>query len=597
MIKVLPPEVVAKIAAGEVVERPASVVKELVENSLDAGAAEIAIEARGGGVAMVRVTDNGCGVPAAEATLAFRRHATNKISGLRDLDNIRSLGFRGEGLASIAAVAEVDMLTQTSGQDAGIFVAMKEGNIVERGSRARAVGTTVTVRNLFSTVPARLKFLKSAATENSHIANVVNQYALGYPRVKFNLFLDGRLCLKSPGSGSARDAVASVYGAELAGEMLEVAPDGLNRGSAVSVQIAPDRSGAVSAPGEGAASPEARETKITGLVSPLAVTRGNSSYISLFVNHRWVKSRSLAFAVEEAYKGLLMTGKHPIAVLYVELPFSEVDVNVHPTKMEVRFRNEHALFASVQKVVRQTIARQSPVPQIETAAPHSGEPPRQVSWDDLSADAPPLPMAPSPPPDTRAGIPMPAVPILRVLGQLSSTYIIAEGPEGLYLIDQHAAHERVLYEEIMTQKECRQVTTQGMLEPLALEVTARQDQVLKEKSDVLSGFGFNLEPFGEGGYLVRGIPAVIKDGDIAGTVRGLIDALAEGSQGAVWDEIISISLACHGAVKAGQTLSNDESRELVRRLEKSKLPRTCPHGRPTMLHLSSGKLEREFGRR
>lgn len=573
MIKVLSPDVVAKIAAGEVVERPASVVKELVENSLDAGATEISVEARGGGVAMLRVVDNGCGIPAAETTLAFRRHATNKISGLRDLDNIRSLGFRGEALASIAAVAQVETLTQTADEEAGIYLVMKDGNILERASRARAVGTTITVRNLFSSIPARLKFLKSPSTENSHIANVINQYALGYPGVKFNLFLETRLTLKTPGNGNLRDAIAAVYGAELGGVMLEMEP---------------------------AAGLDAAGTKVGGYVSPTSLTRGNSSYISFFVNRRWVKSRSLAVAVEEAYRGLLMVGKHPIAILHIELPFPEVDVNVHPTKMEVRFRNEHALFTTVQKAVHQTLMRRAPVPQIQAPIPGAAQPATQVSWDDLAAEAPqpPLPARqPQPPVAARTGMPLPAIPILRVLGQLSSTYIIAEGPEGLYLIDQHAAHERVLFDEIMAQKECQQVTVQGMLEPLTLELTAKQDQLFKEKAGELTSFGFSLEPFGDRSYLVRGIPAVIKDKNIGESVSGVIDALGDGDAAGNRDEAISASLACHGAVKAGQTLSDEEMRELVRSLEKSRSPRTCPHGRPTMLHLSAGKLEKEFGRR
>ncbi|MBI4331812.1 MAG: DNA mismatch repair endonuclease MutL [Chloroflexi bacterium] len=573
-IKVLSPDVVAKIAAGEAVERPASVVKELIENSLDAGATEISVEARGGGVAMIRISDNGAGIPAAEATLAFRRHATNKISGLKDLENIRSLGFRGEALASIAAVAQVEMLTQTGQEEAGVYLLMKDNVLAERTSRVRTPGTTVTVRNLFSSVPARLKFLKSAATESGHIANVVNHYALAFPEVKFSLFVEGRLALQTPGNGNLRDCLAAVYGLEVAQAMLE-AP--IHRGDEKNTDVT-----------------------VIGLISPPAVTRANQGYLSFFVNRRWVRSRTLTFAVEDAYKGLLMTGKHPLAVLNIVLPFPEVDVNVHPTKMEVRFRSEQAVFAAVQKVVKQTLIRQSPVPEIEVRMHDlAGQAEtRQILWEDLSRDAPARPPAPPlTPVGQKPAAPLPAVPILRVLGQLSSAYIIAEGPEGLYLIDQHAAHERVLYEDLKLQRECQDVTVQGMLEPLSLELTGKQALVLKEKSPVLAGFGFNLEPFGETSYLVRGVPAVLKDRNIAGALMGVIDALAEGQAEAVWEEIIAVSLACHAAVKAGQTLGGEEMRELVRLLEKSKSPRTCPHGRPTMLHLSSGKLEKEFGRR
>lgn len=574
-IRVLSPDVVAKIAAGEVVERPASVVKELVENCLDAGATDISVEVRAGGVAMIRVADNGSGIPAGEATLAFRRHATNKISGLRDLDNIRSFGFRGEALASVAAVAQVELLTQAAGEDTGIYLVMKDGIIAERVSRARATGTTITVRNLFSSVPARLKFLKSAPTENSHIANVINQYALAFPEVKFGLFLESKLSLKTPGSGSLRDAVAVVHGTELAQAMLEAGT-----------------------PGDA----DAAAVKVSGLISPPSISRGNQTYISFFINRRWVRSRALNYAVEEAYKGLLMTGKHPVAVLNITVPFPEVDVNVHPTKMEVRFRDEHAIFAVVQKAVRQTLMRQAPVPQIAVkgAAPAPESPSGQISWESLSANAPPGNDGVAKSMPLKDGKPAAAVrnlPILRVLGQLSNAYVIAEGPEGLYLIDQHAAHERVLYEQLKAQKECQEVSAQGMLEPVTVELSVKQDEVFKEKGQALAGFGFTLEPFGERSYLVRGVPAVIKDKNIAETVTGVIDALAEGKAEAAWDEVIAVSLACHGAVKAGQTLNDEEMRGLVRLLETATSPRTCPHGRPTMLHLSSGKLEREFGRR
>ncbi len=574
-IKVLSPEVVAKIAAGEVVERPASVVKELVENSLDATATEISVEAKGGGVAMIRVADNGVGIPTAEATLAFRRHATNKISTLQDLEGIKSLGFRGEALASITAVAQVEMLTQTQQEEAGVYLVMKGNTLAERASRVRTPGTTVTVRNLFSSVPARLKFLKSAATENSHIANIVTQYALAFPEVKFTLQLEGRTVLRTPGSGKLRDSIAAAHGSELGSALLEIEP--------------PDGSAG-------------KDPTVSGYVSPPAITRSNYSYMSFFINRRWVHSRTLTYAVEEAYKGLLMTGKHPIAVLNISIAPAEVDVNVHPTKMEVRFRNEHAVFAAVQKAVRQTLLRRSPVPEVETRGAIAPAQATQVTWESLSTE-PSSKVGVSfhgrtvpPQPDKPRG-PSSNIPILRVLGQLSNTYIIAEGPEGLYLIDQHAAHERILYEQLMTQRECQEVIAQGMLQPLTLELNSRQEQVMKEKGQVLSSFGFSLEPFGERNYLVRAVPAVIKDRNIVETSMTVIDALAEGKTAADWEQAIAVSLACHGAVKAGQALEMEELRELVRLLEKSRAPRTCPHGRPTMLHLSSGKLEREFGRR
>ncbi|MDP2718356.1 MAG: DNA mismatch repair endonuclease MutL [Dehalococcoidia bacterium] len=568
-IKVLSPEVVAKIAAGEVVERPASVVKELVENALDAGAGEISVEIQNGGVALIRVSDNGMGIPPAEASLSFQRHATSKIAGMQDLENISSLGFRGEALASIASVAQVEMLTRIQGEDAGLYLVVKNGIMIERSPRVRTSGTTITVRNLFSTIPARLKFLKSPATENSHVSNTIQHYALAYPEVKFSLFIEGRRSLQTPGSGKLRECIIAVYGHEFGEAMLET--------------VAED-------------SPGDNGIGVSGFVSPPALSRSNYNYISFFINRRWARSRALTFAVEEAYRGMLMTGKHPAAVLNISLPFPEVDVNVHPTKMEVRFRNEPAVFSMVQKKVRKTLLQQSPVP--ETAAGRTSMPPEepvQALWESLNRDS--IPTERKAAGTSGQNIVRSELPILRVLGQLSNTYVIAEGPQGLYLIDQHAAHERVIYDDLINQRKAREVISQGMLQPLTLELNAGQDEIMKEKGQELPGFGFTLEPFGERTYLVRTVPSVLKDGNISETLMGVIDDLAKGEAKAGWEELIAASIACHGAVKAGQVLSGEELTELVRRLEKSDSPRTCPHGRPTMLHLSADKLEREFGRR
>ncbi|MDZ4245948.1 MAG: DNA mismatch repair endonuclease MutL [Dehalococcoidia bacterium] len=568
-IKVLSPEVVAKIAAGEVVERPASVVKELVENALDAGAGEISVEIQNGGVALIRVSDNGMGIPPAEASLSFQRHATSKIAGMQDLENISSLGFRGEALASIASVAQVEMLTRIQSEDAGLYLVVKNGIMIERSPRVRTPGTTITVRNLFSTIPARLKFLKSPATENSHVSNTIQHYALAYPEVKFSLFIEGRRSLQTPGSGKLRECIIAVYGHEFGEAMLET--------------VAED-------------SPGDNGIGVSGFVSPPALSRSNYNYISFFINRRWARSRALTFAVEEAYRGMLMTGKHPAAVLNISLPFPEVDVNVHPTKMEVRFRNEPAVFSMVQKKVRKTLLQQSPVP--ETAAGRTSIPteePVQALWESLNRDS--IPTERKAAGTSGQNIVRSELPILRVLGQLSNTYVIAEGPQGLYLIDQHAAHERVIYDDLINQRKAREVISQGMLQPLTLELNAGQDEIMKEKGQELPGFGFTLEPFGERTYLVRTVPSVLKDGNISETLMGVIDDLAKGEAKAGWEELIAASIACHGAVKAGQVLSGEELTKLVRRLEKSDSPRTCPHGRPTMLHLSADKLEREFGRR
>ena len=568
-IRVLMPEVASKIAAGEVVERPASVVKELVENSLDANATQITVEVRGGGVNLIRVVDNGVGIPSRQVELAFRRYATSKINTLADLGNIASLGFRGEALPSIAAVAEVDILTRTADEEAGTYLELRGGLSRGKGQRGRPPGTTITVRNLLRNFPARLKFLKSSATENSHIATVVSQYSLAFPEVRFTLLLEGRATLRTPGSCILRDVLLELYGLEVAQAMLEVG--------------ARDE--------EPPAEAMAPLPQVSGVVSPPSVTRSGRGYLSFFVNRRWVNSRMLARAVEEAYHALLMAGKHPIAVVNISLPPQDVDVNVHPTKTEVRFRQEGVVFSTLQRAVRGALVAKAPVPRIEAQPQPSPPVLGPTLWTPGSIEARP------PAPPLVAPRPQSSLPILRVLGQLSGSYILAEGPEGLYLIDQHAAHERVLCDKIRAQRQRQEVEVQGLLELVTIEVTARQEELLKGHGEALSGYGFALEPFGVRTYLVRTVPAVLRGRNVAQAIREILDSLAEGDAASDWEERLVISLACHGAVRAGDTLSPEEMRELVRQLEQTAHPHTCPHGRPTMILLTAGQLERGFGRR
>jgi len=559
-IRVLNPQVVARIAAGEVVERPASVVKELVENSLDAGSSQISVEVKGGGVSLIRVTDNGAGIPSGEVELAFDRYATSKIGNLDDLESISSLGFRGEALPSIVAVAQVDMVTCATDERAGTYLSLRDGVIAGQRSQGRSQGTTVMVRSLFRKIPARLKFLKSVATENGHIANVVSQYALAFPEVKFSLFLDGRVALRTPGSGRLIDSIIEVYGVEVAENMIEL-------------------KGEATAP----------SPRVAGMVGSPKVSRSGWGYLSFFVNRRWVNSRPLARAVEEAYHGLLMPGKHPIAVINISLPAQEVDVNIHPTKSEVKFRNERAVFSAVYRAVRQALTEQVPVPQVEAAVTKPIFP--SATRGSLSTSTTDIAPSPAPSPTPAASLP-----VLRVLGQLDNSYIIAEGPDGLYLIDQHAAHERVLFERIEHQRSRREIEIQGLLEPMTLEVTPRQEALLLSHYQDLAEFGFAIEPFGDRTFLVRAVPALIYNKDWSGMLRELLDSLSEEGDRGDWAEGVARSMACHSAVRAGQALTDAEMRELVQQLEQSATPHTCPHGRPTMIHLSSGQLKREFGK-
>ena len=567
-IKVLSPQVAAKIAAGEVVERPASVVKELLENALDAGAGQIAIETKGGGLESIRITDDGCGIAAEDVETAFGRYATSKITRVEDLDGIATLGFRGEALASIAAVAQVDLTTGIKESTVGDSLTLKDGLVVRHIQQARPHGTTITVRDLFRNVPARLKFLKSTATENSHIANVVSQYALAYPEIRFFLNIDGRTALQTTGSGKLIDVILEIYGLETAHRMLEISGGevGWQDGQAVPITV-------------------------TGMVGAPSVNKAGRDSLSFFVNRRVIGSRLLTRAVEEAYQGLLMQGRHPIAIININLPPSEVDVNIHPTKAEVKFQNERAVFTAVQRAVRSVLVTSAPVAKIEESQ-------KQYTGQSSGMTQPlwsgPVRENSAAQPSTNAQSPKLTLPLLRVLGQAAANYIVAEGPDGVYVIDQHAAHERIMYEKLLAEKATRGIQVQGMLEPYSFEVTPPQDEMLKAEAAQLQDFGFTIEAFGERTYLVRAVPSVLKDGDWLPALREILDS-PRGKTTDVEDDIIK-SLACHSAVRAGKMLTDDEMRELIRQLEQVNLPNTCPHGRPTMLHLSIGQLEKEFGR-
>ena len=541
-IKVLSPEVTSKIAAGEVIERPSSAAKELIENSLDAGARDINIEVHNGGISYLRVTDNGCGLSSVDVEMAIRRHATSKLTKLDDLEHISTLGFRGEALPSISAVAEVEILTRDHGSNAATYLHLEEGKITSREKKSRPVGTTITVRHLFRNFPARLKFLKSSATEASHIATLVSQYALAFPEVKFEFIVDGRTSLRTPGDGDIRSAVSAVYGLDTAKKLLDV------EGTDEMLYAA-------------------------GLASPPSVQRSTKSYLSFFVNRRYVRNSILAKAVETAYEGLLMTGRHPIVILNVTLPPEEVDVNVHPTKLEVKFRNNQAVFRAVVKTIRQTLGK-SPLPGVSVG-------PEDALAGQLWERFP-----------SSSG----ALPSLRTVGQLSASYLLAEGEEGLYLIDQHAAHERILFERILSQRAEKKPEIQGMLEPLTIELTPGQEQVMKYCDGLLSEFGFTMEAFGERTYLVRAVPFVLNGANLVEAIKELLDEVGSEQDAAKRDIRAAQSLACHSAIKAGQTLEPDEMRNLIKQLESTSQPRTCPHGRPTMIHLSSHQLKKEFGR-
>ena len=574
-IEVLSPEVASKIAAGEVVERPASAVKELVENAIDAGATEIRVEIREGGKRLLRVVDNGSGIPGDQALLAFARHSTSKLHSLDDLDRIHTLGFRGEALASIAAVAQVTMITCVRDEPVGTLLRLEGGEVVRHEGHGSPAGTSLTVENLFYNTPARRKFLRSDGAENALIAELVTSYALAYPEARFTLLNNERLSFQSTGTGRLRDVLIKAFGLEMAQAMIEF-----------------------SAPGEALA--------VDGLISPPALHQADRKGLLFFVNRRWIQDRSLSYAVEEAYHNLLPGGRHPLAVVNIHLDPAEVDVNIHPTKREIRFRDARVVFAAVQRAVRHTLQEHFPVPiarlspeqpdGLGRAIPSAAWQPGQLGLElqrtaevGRITDTARTPDMPTP------ALMSTRLPMLRVIGQVAQTYIIAEGPGGVYLIDQHAAHERIVYERMLGARESALPASQMLLEPMVIQLIPRQMPILEARLGDLAQLGFDLEPFGADAIRVRALPADIAPSESRAVISELLD-LAE-TDARAWQEEALITLVCHSAVRAGQTLGFSEMRDLVQQLEMTSTPHSCPHGRPTMIHLSAAQLEREFGRR
>ncbi len=570
-IRVLPPQLAAKIAAGEVVERPASVVKELVENSLDAGATHVTVEVQGGGLELIRVTDDGEGIPVLDLEMAVERHATSKISTENDLQSIATMGFRGEALPSIAAVSRLTLTSRARGVEQGAYLRVRDSVVERKGAAGCPEGTSVTVQGLFENVPARRKFMRSAAAEAGRIHSTITQLAMGRPDVRFQLMANGKETFVSPGNGELRDTLACIYDATTAEAMLKIA----------------------------GADPQGRHA--WGYASPPTIHRANRSAINFYVNRRWIQSRLLLQAVEEAYRNFLMDGQHPIAVLHVELPAEEVDVNVHPTKREVRFHQEGVVFSLVQRALRAALVAESPVPimavQPAGALPQTTPPRGKESAQEPLPWQSVIPAREATPGETTPAPMRKALSAMRVVGQAAGTYIIAEGSDGVYLIDQHAAHERVQFERVMKQAQERQPDIQGLLAPFVVDLTPGQIETLHAWGDTLTTFGFQGEPFGDGSYLLRGVPRDLRDTVPQQLLTEVLDIMSKAQDTSQAREALAASIACHSSVRAGDALTSEEMSGLVRQLEAAASPHTCPHGRPTMLHLSAGSLARGFGRR
>lgn len=610
-IRLLDETIAAQIAAGEVVERPASVVKELLENALDAGARRILIEVRGGGLREIRVQDDGCGIPANEVELAFARHATSKLSSADDLWAIRTLGFRGEALPSIASVAQVICVTRVADAELGVELRIAGGEVQSRLPCGCPVGTTITVRNLFYNTPVRREYLRSEATETGAISAIVQQYALAYPEVSFTLLIDGRMALQTSGDGDLRAVAVELYGLEVGKALLSVQAE---------------------------AGADETWVSVNGLISPPELTRSSRNYLSLFANRRVLQPRgALAAVIENAYHTMLMKGRFPIAILDLRVHPSAIDVNVHPTKSEVKFRYAAHVYSVLGRAIRDALISGAGVPIWEAPDPATVQRRFELRrlgqeasttpsawgvgasvwdrdrsrWDAgspaVTLDTPlptpaadPVPDDTNPPlsPSTSTSTTTAALPPLRVVGQVGLTYIVAEAPEGMYLIDQHAAHERITYEKLMNQYAQRAVESQQLLIPQAVEVSPEASALLLGNADRLAEWGFVLEPWGTG-VLVRAIPATLPTDELAQAIHEIVEYLAGrgGSSPLEWHEAMLITLACHTSVRAGQPLSHDEMRQLLQQLEQCVSPRTCPHGRPTMILMTPAQLERQFGRR
>jgi DNA mismatch repair protein MutL len=589
-IRVLPLEVASQIAAGEVVERPASVVKELLENSLDAGAKSVVVKISGAGRTLIQVADDGSGIPAGELRLAVERHATSKLVSADDLFCIATLGFRGEALASIGSVSRMTITSRTSEYSAGARLHVEGGTISRLEEVGAPIGTVVSVEELFYNVPARLKFLKQDMTERRAIDTLVARYALAYAHVRIKLSEGNTPSLQTSGDGDRRAILAALYGVDTARQMLDMVA-------------------------------EEDGFKLSGFISPTMLTRSNRKEITFFVNGRWVQDTPLIAALLQAYHTLLMVGRYPLATMFLEVPPEEVDVNVHPAKAEVRFRNPDKVFSFVQRSTRRAILAFTPVPQVATqnlwgrGASEAGtiDPGWSLGHDESNVEsrisgsegdaANPLTATTDAP---QFAVPNPqftnailSVPLLRLIGQIGATYLVAEGPDGLYLIDQHAAHERVLFEKLMAQHDQKTISSQALLEPAVVHLHPASAKLLEDQLPVLQHFGFHVEPFGQNSYQVRAMPTLFAKSDPAAALHALVEDFEE-DETPLQDELeakIAGRVCKRLAVKAGQVLTPDEQRGLLNDLETCTSPRTCPHGRPTMIHLSVDTLERQFGRK
>ena len=577
-IRRLTKETIGQIAAGEVIERPSAVVKELIENAIDADALRIDVSIADGGSSEITVRDDGSGISFDDLPLTVERHATSKIESAVDLTSLKSLGFRGEALSSLAAVSRLQIRSIASEAPNGGLLDVRFGNVSSPQAIAWGGGTAVTARELFENVPARRKFLRQPSTESAWVTRLVGAYALAYPGIALSLSVDGKAVFSTDGKGDRLNAAVAVWGSNVAGSIVELTGEvELHEGYG-----------------------------IDGVISLPDMDRSNRQHQHVFVQGRLVTSRALSTAFEQAYSTLLMVGRHPFGCLLVSVPPDQVDVNVHPTKSEVRFGQERVVFSTVQRATRNTLLEHTRDQSIPTVfhSPLVNQPPAgslqrrmTLASPERVTNYPESPFAPHSEPAEERQSNGRMLPVLRVLGQIASSFVIAEGPDGMYLIDQHAAHERIMFERLMAEYQSREPQQQLLLNPETIQLEPSQMEMFRQSADELAGFGFDVAEFGADTVLLRAVPAALKVRDAENMLHTILDELVEGGRGTSRLESLAISAACHTSIRAGQPLSLLEMRDLVVQLEQCSSPRACGHGRPTMIKMTSEELEKQFERR
>ncbi len=618
-IAILDPRVIDQIAAGEVVERPSSVVKELVENALDAGATHIAVEIERGGKDVVRVIDDGCGMTADDIKLALQRHATSKICAVADLMGLSTMGFRGEALPSIAAVSRMTITSRTRGEVAGARVVIAGGRIESVSEVGAPVGTVIEVRDLLFNVPARLKFLKGDATETSHISDTLSKLAMAHPHVHVRLKSGARKTLDAPAHTSQYERARALLGSRFGGRLHE-------------------------------ASGEENGVQVTAFLAAPELAQSTSRGMQLYVGRRAVRDRGLQHAIVMGYGELVPKGRYPVAVLFVEVPSPDLDVNVHPQKLEVRFSDAQKVYSAVRHVIGRSVGQapwlaervavgSAPV-RMEAIAAHAPPAPRRAS--EMAASyarerermllplGRPRPSQPTPrpspawrlPPPVSAPRPAPVVgerrsevrpereapaeleastffSSLRYIGQLDKTYLLCEMAGELVLIDQHAAHERVEFQRLRERYREESLPVQRLLFPHRVELSEQEAALVADAGEALAAVGFELEPFGGTDFAVKAVPAGLRGDEPVGVLRELLGELVERGGSRAVDERIDMvfaTIACHSVVRAGDVLSDQEAVALLESMDEVDYKAHCPHGRPVLLRISVAEIARRFGR-